>query len=113
MVWRVSGWPGRCTWPGVGGWRNRHIGGHFGVADTAADHAAWCGGNPASFAGRETLVAGQRNRAAPTDGRPGSLRGLRATLRSEHAYGRLRRIKASLAPHYMIRYNDPVPPVQR
>jgi hypothetical protein len=31
MVWRVSGWPARCTWPGVGGWRNRHIGGHFGA----------------------------------------------------------------------------------
>jgi hypothetical protein len=26
MIWRVSGWPARCTRPGVGGWRNRHIG---------------------------------------------------------------------------------------
>ena len=113
MVWRVSGWPARCTWPGVGGWRNRHIGGHFGAADTAADHAAWYGGNRASFAGRETPVAGQRNRAAPAGWQARFAPWLRATLRSEHAYRRLRRIKASLDPHDMIRYNNPVPPVQR
>ena len=85
----------------------------LGAADTAADQAAWCGGNPASFAERETPVAGQRNRAASAGWQARFAPWLRATLRSEHAYRRLRRIKASLDPHDMIRYNNPVPPVQR
>jgi hypothetical protein len=36
----------------------------------------------------------------------------RATLWTEHAYRRLRQIKASVDPHDVIRSNHPVPPAR-